>query len=189
MTRKMKIMLLNIVIPTLCFVVLGLLFIGGFILQPSNTAFTFTIFGFAAILFYNLITQYAIRSFILNGLLFSLLALGILMPTTNILLNLRNLNWFILIGILAYSISYVEKKNWYKDSKIWVITSWFIGFICAYVTMTILNIYVYQFYQIDERFGLLFYMKQAMKIGGVLGLGIGLGNIVTQEFIKTNVKK
>ncbi|MFA7290390.1 MAG: hypothetical protein WC055_16060, partial [Melioribacteraceae bacterium] len=67
--------------------------------------------------------------------------------------------------------------------------SWFIGFICVYVIMAILNIYIYQFYQVDGRFGLLFYIKQAIKIGGLLGLGIGLGNIVTQEFSKTNVKK
>lgn len=187
MERKIKKMFLNYAIPILCYVLVGILFIGGFILQPNNNAFTFTIFGFAAILFYNLVIQYSIRSFILDGLLFSLLTLVFFMPSENIIVILRNLNWFILIGVLAFSISYYEKKVWYKASKVWTIISWFIGFIIVYLIMSFLNIYVYQLYYIDERIGLLFYVKEAVKIGGVLGLGIGLGNIVLQTFSKNNI--
>ena len=73
MERKIKVMLLNVAVPTFCFILLGALLIGGFILQPNNTLFTFTIFGFAAILFYNLLIQYGIKSFILLGLLYTLL--------------------------------------------------------------------------------------------------------------------
>ena len=189
MERKIKIMLFNVAIPTLCFILLGLLLIGVFILQPTVTLFTFTIFGFAAILFYNLIILYGVRSFILFGILYTLLVLAIYMQSTNILINIRNINWFILIGVLAFSISYFEKKSWYKNSKIWVITSWFLGFICVYLLMAVLNIYIYQFYHIDERFGFLFYAGQAIKIGGILGFGIGLGNLITQSFSKTNITK
>ena len=189
MEYKIKTVLLNIAVPTFCYILLGALLIGWFILQPNNTLFTFTIFGFAAVLFYNLIIHYDIKSFILLGLLFTLLVLISFMHATNIIKNIRNINWFILIGVLAFSISYLEKKKWYKDSKAWVISSWFFGFICVYLLMAVLNIYVYQFMHIDERFGLLFYAKQSIKIGGVLGFGIGLGNFLTQLLSKINIIK
>ncbi|MBX3009749.1 MAG: hypothetical protein KF816_17120 [Melioribacteraceae bacterium] len=174
-------MLINIIIPTIFFVVLGIFFVGGFIIDPRNTLFTFTIYGFAAVLFYNLIIRYSVLTFILFGLLFSLLALVIFKPTVNIMMNIRNINWFILIGIMAYIISRLKKRGYYKDSIVKVIVSWFIGFIVVYVTMTVLNIYIYQFYQVDERIGLLFYLKQAIKLGSILGIGIGFGIIVAQS--------
>jgi len=86
-------------------------------------------------------------------------------------------------------LKFMEKKKWYRDSKVWIISSWFLGFICVYLLMTVLNIYIYQFYPIDERFGLLFYAKQSIKIGGVLGFGIGLGNFIVQLLSKTNIIK
>lgn len=178
----MKLIFIKIAIPTMCFIVLGILFLGIYILQPNNTAFFFTIYGFAAVLFYYLVIHYGNRIFVLLGLLFSLIILVILKPTTNIIINIRNINWFILIGVMVFIISHYEKRGYYKNSNGRVIISWLIGFICVYVTMTLMNIYVYQFYQLDERFGLFYYMKQAIKISCVLGVGIGLGNVITQSF-------
>jgi hypothetical protein len=93
------------------------------------------------------------------------------------------------MGVLAFSISYLEKKKWYKDSKVWIISSWFFGFMCVYLLIAVLNIYVYRSIHIDERFGHLFYAKQYIIKGGVLGLGIGLGNYIIQLFNKTNIIK
>lgn len=189
MKLKIKTMLIEIAIPTLCFVLLGLLFIGDFIIQPDNSLFFFTIYGLSAILFYNLIIHFGIRSFVLLGILFSLLMLLIFKPTTNILVNLRNINWFILIGILSYIISQFEKKGWHKSSMMLTVTSWFVGFILLYVIMALLNIYVYNFYKIGGEVGLFFYLRQSIKLGGVLGIGIGFGELITQSMKQSSAKK
>jgi len=60
-------MILNVAIQTLCYIVIGLLFIGSIILYPKNTAFTFTIFGFTAILLYNLANYNGSKKFLIRG--------------------------------------------------------------------------------------------------------------------------
>ncbi len=188
MKNKTSSMILQLLLPTLVFIILGLVVLGDFVLQPNNTLFTFTIFGFSAVLFYYLIVEYNIRTFVLIGLLFTILMLAIFLQTPNILINIRNLNWFFLIGVLSYLISKIKKTNWYLDSKIWVSISWFLGFIVIYLIMLLLNIYVYQFYNVDERFTFSFYIQQALKIGGVLGVGLCWGFLLTQSIREYLIK-
>jgi hypothetical protein len=38
--------------------------------------------------------------------------------------------------------------------------------------------FVFGFYPLDERFTFLLYLKQSVKIGGTLGIGIGLGKLI-----------
>ena len=184
MEPKIKTLLVQIAIPVICYLIFGILFIGMFVIQPSNSLFTFTIYGFAAILFYNLIIHYGIRHFLLLGALFAILMLIIFKPSADIIVDLRNFTWYVVIGVLAYAISYYEKKNWYKQSQVWTASVWFIGFICVYIIMAVLNIYLYRLYHVNERFTVFFYIGQSIKLGGVLGAGIGLGNWITKTFVE-----
>ena len=47
--------------------------------------------------------------------------------------------------------------------------------IAVYLVMTLFNVYVFNFYRINEQISLSYYISQAIKMGGILGLGIGLG--------------
>ncbi|MEW5842425.1 MAG: hypothetical protein AB1775_04095 [Bacteroidota bacterium] len=179
MKMETRTILIQIVVPTICFILMGIFFIGTPIIIPNNTLFSFTVFGFAAVLFYALLKHLGSRTFVLIGLLFAILALIILEPTTDMLINLRNFNWFVFIGIMIWLISILEKKNWYTRS--WIAATWMIGFVCVYALMTILNLYIYQVYRTNEVFTFFFYLKHAAKIGIVLGIGIGIGNIFLRE--------
>ena len=53
--------------------------------------------------------------------------------------------------------------------------------------MTILNIFVFGLYPLDERIALWLYLKQAVKIGGTLGIGIGLGKFIGDYIFKEKI--
>lgn len=165
---------------------LGFAFIGDYIFYPNNTLFTFTVFGFSAILFYNLLSLKNLRDFILISILYTFLVIAILFSNSDLLKILKNISWFISIGILSFIISRIEHKSWYKNNNAWLIVSWFLGFVLVYIFMTLQNIYVYQFYPLDANYDLLYYIKQSIKIGSLIGLGIGFGFylINTDRFVK-----
>ena len=43
--------------------------------------------------------------------------------------------------------------------------------------MSILNLFVFGFYPVNERITVLLYLKFSVRIGGTLGLGLGLGQL------------
>jgi hypothetical protein len=92
--------------------------------------------------------------------------------------------WFILIGLLADYHALAEKKEWYLNSKAWSIIIWLAGFVCVYAVMTFLNIFIYHYYSINEQATIWLYLKQIIKIGGVLGFGIGLGQFISGYLFK-----
>jgi hypothetical protein len=50
--------------------------------------------------------------------------------------------------------------------------------------MSLVNIYIFGFYKLAGHINLAFYLRQSVKIGGVLGLGLGIGNTVSSALIK-----
>lgn len=177
--RKINI-ITQFLFPLVSFVALGLVFVGDYVIDPNNTLFTFTIFGFSAILFYNLIFYKGFKIFLLISILFTILFLVTLLPTSDLIRNLRNITWFISIGVLTFIISQIENKTWYKSSKVWIVASWFVGFVLVYIIMALQNIYIYHFYILDANYNLFFYISQSIKLGGLLGFGIGLGLLISR---------
>jgi hypothetical protein len=97
----------------------------------------------------------------------------------------RNIIWFILIGLLSYYLTVIEKKGWYLKSKAWIVSYWLFGFIIIYVVMSFLNIYVFDFWPIiKDRYPVWLWLKQSVKIGGTLGISIGLGSLINTYIFK-----
>ena len=90
----------------------------------------------------------------------------------------------LLIGLLSYYFTIIKKKERYLKSKAWIISYWLFGFIILYVVMSFLNIYMFGFYPVDERYTVWLYLKQSVKIGGILGIGIGLGSLISTFIFK-----
>ena len=168
----------QISVPIVCFLIMGIILYGFYIFNPKFSAFSNIIYGLSAILFYNYCRLTGRKNFILLSALYSIIMIIIFQRTTHVLRFGRNLCWFILIGILAYIITDIEKKEWFLKSKAWIISSWLFGFIIVYIVMSILNIFVLGFYPMDVQFTFLLYLKQSVKIGGTLGFGIGLGHLI-----------
>lgn len=183
MKTNMKDLLIQIGIETVFFIIIGILFIGYFVIVPNNTGFSYTIFGFSAIIFYQLLINSNLKSYIFLGLLISLFLILVFKTNNHVLVFIRNLCWFLWIGIMIYILVFIGKKNWFGTTKLWIIVSWFLGFVSVYILMTLMNIYVFDFYKTDQRVTVYFYLKEAFKIGGILGIGIGLGNLISLLFI------
>jgi hypothetical protein len=179
----------EIVFPLISVLLLGFVFIGEYVIDPNNTLFTFTLFGFSTIFFYNLILNLDFKKFVLISLFFTILVLLTLLQTSEVIRNLRNATWFISIGFLAFIIKQIENTTWYKASKMWIVATWFVGFVLIYLFMTLQNIYVYKFYQLDPNYDLLFYFGRSIKLGGLIGFGIGFGLLLsrTNNIVK-NIK-
>jgi hypothetical protein len=171
---------LQIIIPIVCFILLGILAFGTYIIIPNNTGFYFTIFGITAILFYTFRKRNSIKNYILISAFFSILMIIIFLRSSHLLVLSRNFLWFILIGLLAHYIIILEKKPKYSYSKLWIIVFWLLGFLAIYAVMTFLNIFVYRYYPLIEPMNIWLYLKQVIKIGGVLGFGIGIGQFITR---------
>src|ERR1035437_833635 len=90
----------------------------------------------------------------------------------------------LLIGLLSYYFTIIKKKERYLKSKAWIVSYWLFGFIILYVVMSFLNIYMFGFYPVDERFTVWLYLKQSVKIGGTLEIGIGLGSLISTFIFK-----
>jgi len=188
MKEDIRIITVQIAVQIVCFLILGILLFGIYIFEPKYTAFSFTIYGITAVLFYNYCRLNSKKSFILLAALYSILMIVIFQRSSNILRLGRNVCWFILIGLLTYYLTLFEKKEWYYKSKAWIISSWLFGFIIVYIIMSILNIFVFGFYPVDERFTFLLYLKQSVKIGGTLGIGIGLGKLIGGYLFKEKLQ-
>lgn len=167
-----------------CFIIMGILLFGIYILEPNTTAFSFTIYGVSAVLFYNYCRRANLFHFILLALLYSILIIIFYQRSSHLIRLSRNISWFILIAFFSYYLTVIEKKDWYLKSKAWLMSSWLFGFIMIYVVMTLLNIFVFGFYPMDSQFTLSLYLKQSVKIGGTLGLGLGLGSLINSYIFK-----
>lgn len=187
--ENIKASAIQIGIETICFIVAGILLIGFYIIDPHNTLFSFTIFGFSAVLFYQILVNSDTRNFILWGILISLITTILFKPNYyyHIVIYVENFCWFVCIGLVVYFLAFIGKKGWYKESKLWILTSWFIGFIVIYVVMTIMNIYVFDLYKTNHQITVFFYLPLAIKIGGTLGLGIGLGNLISSFIVNKKI--
>ncbi|MCU7499706.1 MAG: hypothetical protein HF300_16270 [Ignavibacteria bacterium] len=165
---------LKIFIQVFVFLVIGIILLGSVVVRPSNSLFTFTLYGFSAVIFYYLMVNKGLKGLIIGGLFLVFILNVLFSQHFEILHFVRNLLWYILIGIMAFFISRNEKDK----PALYIVASWFAGFILVYIIMILTNIYVFSFYKLNEYTSVMFYILQAVKIGGVLGAGVGLGKIL-----------
>lgn len=165
--------------------VAGIIFIGSDVAKPSGSLFTFSLFGFSAIIFYSLPVRRGTKIFLGGGILLSAALIILFMYTSDALIILRNFLWFVLTGSLVYRIYTIEKGK----SALFMLTAWFGGFVLIYIVMVFLNIYLFGFYRMRDNVSLFIYLFQAMKIGGVLGLGLGLGKAASDILFQNNLKE
>jgi hypothetical protein len=79
-------------------------------------------------------------------------------------------------------------KTWNPQKlRIIPLVVWIISFNCIYFIMLFFNLYVFRFYRISGDITFIFYVKQALRYGTVIGLSIGLGYILA-DFIIKNLK-
>jgi len=173
---------LQIIFKFICIELLGVLFIGDFIFDTANTMFTYTIFGVSTIVFYHIIKKWGVSDFLLAGSVYSVIVIVIFMPTTIVIGLFRNVMWFVSIGAMNYGGYKLESKKQFNDSNLKQFGYWFAAFIAVYLFMLCLNLYVFGLYRIDEYETAFMYFRQAIKIGGVLGIGTGIGIIFQKRF-------
>ncbi|MGE5400514.1 MAG: hypothetical protein ACM3S2_08930 [Ignavibacteriales bacterium] len=175
---------LQLFIQVFIFIFIGIIFLGIDVVLPFSTFFVFSLYGSSAIIFYYLLIKKGIFGLLAGGAILSILIILFFKPSTDIIVITRNLFWYLLIGIMVYSIRKVENSK----SNLFVIAAWFVSFILIYLMMAFLNVYIFKFYKINENITFIFYMIQAVKIGGILGFGIGIGKITTDFMFQRNLK-
>lgn len=174
-------LVLKVFVQVFVFLVIGILLLGSAVANPSNTFFAFSMYGFSAVIFYYLLLNKGLKGLITGGMLLTFLLTTIFKPGYEFPILIRNLLWYFLIGIMVFIIFRKEKDK----PAIYVVASWFSGFILVYLIMAIANIYVFSVYKLNEYISVWIYFIQAVKIGGVLGAGIGLGKILV-DFLFQN---
>jgi len=183
MKDDIKLIVVQIFIQIACLFILGAFLFGIYIFEPKYFSLPYTIYGISAILFYNYCRWTTLKNFILLGLLYSILTIVVFQKSYNILKLGRNIIWFILIGLLSYYLTVIEKKGWYLKSKAWIVSCWLFGFIIIYIVMSCLNIYVFDFWPIN-RYTVWLWLKLSVKVGGTLGISIGLGSLISAYVFK-----
>lgn len=170
-----------------CFAIIGYILPGPAIFKFDSTARFFTIFGITAILLFTVLEFWNVREFIYLGLLVSLFIVFAWSRNKPFLEIIRNSLWFITIGTFTW-VSHKIMKSW-NPQKLTIIplVVWIISFNCIYFIMLFFNLYIFRFYRISGDLTFIFYLKQALRYGTVIGLSIGLGYILA-DFIIKNLK-
>jgi hypothetical protein len=143
-----------------------------------------TIFGITAILFFTILEFWSIRDFIYLGLLISLFIVYAWSRNKSFAEIIRNSLWFITIGFFTW-LSHKIIKTWNpRKLKVIPLLVWLISFNCIYLIMLVFNLYVFKFYRLSEDFTHIYYLKQALKLGTVIGISISLGYILANIIIE-----
>lgn len=184
MKKKNEHIIVHILIQLFFLLIVGVILLGPSVIIPSNTFFAFSLYGFSAVIFYYLIVNHGLRIFLLLGTLLSIILIAVFKPSTDISVLMRNFLWYFLIGLLVIFINKLVKNK----SRVFIIASWFAGFAIVYILMTFMNVFIFGLYKTNENITFLFYIRQAIKVGGILGIGIGIGEIVAGSLFQNDLK-
>ena len=182
MNQLVKDSIINIAIELVCFVALGFLLVSSQVINPSNTIFSFTIFGFTAVILFNLLESQNNRAFVYAALGFILLFLILWFKDETMSLLIRNTLWFLFISGLTFISWNIMQRDDIRKSYIFPVFVWIVSFAFVYIFMTLINIYVFSFYHLNESITVTFYLLQAIKIGSILGGGFVIGTIIVKVF-------
>ncbi|MFH1194381.1 MAG: hypothetical protein V1720_01635 [bacterium] len=179
MANKHLNMTIDSIIQAIIFILLGIAVLGIYVLDVDNTLFTYTLFGLAAILFEIVFKLRNLRDFIFICAFIAIFLIVVFLPSNDFKILLRNFFWFILIGFFVYSYNKHRLKIRWAKTKPGIVAFYLIGFLIIYIIATLLNIFVFESYSYIRSTSLMHYLSNAVKVGGVLGIGLGIGKIIT----------
>jgi len=178
---KIKAAVISIVIELVCFSLIGWLFAGMYIFNIHTTVFTYIIFGTSSILLINIIEYFSLRHFVFAAFLFAFIFITAYYRSYMPVALVRNLLWFVLIGVSIYISAGFLNKQKYKTRKFLGAAVWMINFALVYLVMTLINTYIFDYYNPEfiNRF-----LIMAFNMGTSMGLGIGIGYEISRKFVK-----
>jgi hypothetical protein len=175
MNHPINVSLVNIIIEFAALVATGTLFLSVQILNPHNTIFSYTIFGLTAIILFNSLQYQGKRVFIYLAPTLMLVSLMAWFKIGEISLLVRDVLWFVLISVATFMSWSLLKKSTTSKINILPIVIWVIAGVIVYFLMTMMNIYVFGAYRLNDVITSGYYISQALKFGSTLGAGIGAG--------------
>ena len=184
MERQMARYLTGVILEVICFLAIGALILTPQIFNPHNTYFTFTIFGICAVFMFNALRFEPRKVLILVAVIILLASYIFAFRNSTLTLAIRNLLWFLLIVGSAYITSKAVRHPSMGNTSVLGLVLWTGAFALIYLVMTFLNIFVFRFYPIGveyerETISASWYFARALRVGAVLGFGIGIGFVVT----------
>lgn len=167
-----------------CFAIISYILLGPAMFQFSSSAKFYAIFGITAILLFTILEIWTIREFIYLGIMISLFIVYIWSRNSTFPEIIRNSLWFVTIGVFTW-ISHKVMKSWNSlRLKVVPLAVWIISFNCIYLIMMVFNLYIFRFYRLTGDLTFVFYLKQSLKYGTVIGLSIGLGYLLAGIIIR-----
>jgi hypothetical protein len=192
MERQIARYLTSVILEVVCFLALGALILTPQIINPRTTYFTFTIFGLCAVFMFNALRFEPRKTLIFVAAIIVLASFIFAFRNSTVALAIRNLLWFILIVGGAYMTSKAIRRPSTGNPSVLGLVMWTAAFALIYLIMTILNIFVFRFYPIGVEYeratiSASWYFARALRIGAVLGFGIGIGFVVT-NFVEKGIR-
>lgn len=166
-------------VQAVIFILLGIAALGIYVVESSNTLFTYTLFGAAAIIFDAVFKLRNLRDFIFISAFIAIFLIVVFIPSNDIKDILRNLIWFVLVGAFVYLYNTQRLKIRWGRTKPGIVAFYVLGFLLIYILMTLMSYFIFNTYVLSGSASIGYYILQAVKIGGILGFGLGIGRILS----------
>ena len=189
MERQVGRYLESVVLEVICFLVLGTLAFTSVILNPRTMGFTFTIFGIWAVVVFNALQFEPRRTYMFVALIVVFMSFVLWFTRFTIGESIRYPFWLLFIAGGTFLTHKILRSGSLRNSSFLSILQWAVSFAMIYLVMTFRNIYLFKAYFIGVRYeGVeindFWYFARALEMGGVLGLGIGIGYVLSTHIDK-----
>jgi hypothetical protein len=188
MSNKYVNLTVDSIIQAIIFILLGIAVLGIYVLESGNTLFTYTLFGIAAILFEIIFKLRNLRDFIFICAFIAIFIIVVFLPSNDFQIVLRNFLWFLLIGVFVYANNKFRLRVKWGRTKSGIVAFYLLGILAVYIIGTLINVFVFGSFALISVSNLWYYLSNAIKTGGVLGFGLGLGKIITIKPTAKNKK-
>ena len=175
MTPKQLNPIVYILFEAACFLLMGYFVFDKVIFDIETTGIYFSLFGIFLIVMFNLLEYRNATDFLIVGILLTIISVILFFENSDLLTILRNSLWFILLALGSFTIWRILALQQFRNLAFGYFSIFIIVGVGIYLFMTLFNVYIFRFYRLNEQIGFSFYITLAIKTGGILGFGIGLG--------------